>query len=115
MPEAAKITGRDVMQGLARVHEAPSGEEHRRAERKNWPAHVTVSWIEETARESVDAVAHDISEGGLCLFAQQVPPAGTRVTIRFNELPQEPELEGTVRYSRHIGASLHRIGVEFCG
>lgn len=115
MPEAVKTTGREVMEELARLYESPAGTEQRRVQRKNWPAFVTVSWEEKSERKTADAAAHDISEGGLCLFAQQVPQEGTRVTVRFNDLPEQPSLGGTVRYSCSVGGLLHRIGVEFIG
>ena len=70
----------------------------------------------------VDAVAQDISEGGLCVFSPHELPEGSRLNLKFkifndaepveSQQVRQLEVQGKVRYSILEDAD-YRMGIEF--
>jgi hypothetical protein len=98
----------------------PSGRavsNERRHDRHKWVTPLTVLIEKEPDHKSqqrdVEVTTHDISRGGFSFMFKQYLHPGTRIRTRFNALPGCPIVRGIVRNCIHLGATFHRIGVEF--
>ena len=110
--------GADVVAALCeRMGAVQFGEDRRRSERLPWLRRVPVWVAEETGSgqgiRKLDALIHDISHGGFgFIFDQELDP-GMIIRARFDGLPNRPVVTGVIRYCVQLGATHHRIGVQF--
>lgn len=72
------------------------------------PVNVTVTLVHPGG--VLTAQVRDVSEGGALLELDRPPPAGTRLTMVFTSLDDQPSLACVVR---HASAASRRAGVEF--
>ena len=117
-PSGQEAAGADVAAEICEHMGAVQvGEERRRFQRLPWLRLVPIWLAAETGSNwrirKLDALIHDVCQGGLGLALGECLNPGTRLRAQFDYLPTHPVVTGVIRYCVQLGGGHHRIGVEF--
>ncbi len=92
-----------------------ASEQRRQSQRVPWLQRLDIQVEGEDVHRgrTIEAIAHDISHGGVGLISDTYIEPGTAMQIVLDGLPERPTVKGVALYCLLLSSTFHHVGVQF--